>query len=121
MFKKKKLRSRVTKTATERARKRRRTKQRRRARSRRRTNALKITKKKMKSKGNMGDTRDTTINVEKKCKKNVKHDPVIKSKQKCKEKRKGKEEDNKQMQGGMERATYQQLPKKEAVDQITIK
>ncbi|KAJ3448680.1 hypothetical protein M0812_01162 [Anaeramoeba flamelloides] len=27
-------------------------------------------KKKMKSKGNLGDTRDTTINVEKKCKKN---------------------------------------------------
>ncbi|KAJ3437084.1 chromodomain-helicase-DNA-binding protein 3-related-related [Anaeramoeba flamelloides] len=47
-------------------------------------------KKKMKSKGNMGDTRDTTINVEKKCKKNVKHDPVIKSKQKCKEKEKEK-------------------------------
>ncbi|KAJ3429823.1 hypothetical protein M0812_23749 [Anaeramoeba flamelloides] len=47
-------------------------------------------KKKMKSKGNMGDTRDTTINVEKKCKKNVKHDPVINSKQKCKEKEKEK-------------------------------
>ncbi|KAJ3424973.1 chromodomain-helicase-DNA-binding protein 3-related-related [Anaeramoeba flamelloides] len=45
-------------------------------------------KKKMKSKGNMGDTCDTTINVEKKCKKNVKHDPVINSKQKCKEKEK---------------------------------
>ncbi|KAJ3451639.1 hypothetical protein M0812_03390 [Anaeramoeba flamelloides] len=40
----------------------------------------------MKSKGNLGDTHDTTINVEKKCKKNVKHDPVINSKQKCKEK-----------------------------------
>ncbi|KAJ3438077.1 hypothetical protein M0812_17256 [Anaeramoeba flamelloides] len=44
----------------------------------------------MKSKGNMFDTHDTTINVEKKCKKNVKHSPVINSKQECKEKEKEK-------------------------------